>query len=124
VPEICSGLDKFHPDLRDARFTDGAEIHHAASELLLRHYIPDRQQFAHRHGRAEQYQCAMDIYDHGFSVLWRQLLLCSIEANYNLHAYVDPLTSAKVTELPQLWIDGIHGDAHPHFLYRQKHRKH
>jgi hypothetical protein len=71
APEFCRWLDKFHPDFRDARFADGTEIHHAASELLLRHYVPDRQQFSHGDSCAEQYQCAVCIYDDGFGVLWR-----------------------------------------------------
>lgn len=71
VPEFCSGLGKFHPDFRDARFADGTEIHHAARELFLRDYVPDRQQFPHGDRGAEQYQCAMRIYDDRFGVLWR-----------------------------------------------------
>jgi hypothetical protein len=110
APELWSGLGKFHPDFRDARFADGTEIHHAARELFFRHYVPDRQQFSHGDGCAQQYQGAVRIDDHGFGLLGRQRLLDSVEGDHNLYAHVDSLTPAKVTHPPQLWIDGVHGD--------------
>ena len=110
APELCRGLDKLHPDFRDARFADGTEIHHAARALFLGHYVADRQQFPHGDGGAQQYQSAVRIYDHGLGVLWRSRLPGSMEGDHNVHAYVDALTPAKITHPPQLWIDGIHGD--------------